>query len=361
MYDSKNLPLSFRKVIKKTLESFLRWFFIFIFISCGLVFGLVKDGNSASGFQWFLLVLMIILLICFFVSFFWQYLYYRLYFYDFVDDGGTIMKGVIARATGHVSYNRLQNIYIDQDLLDRIFGLYDVHYETAGETSGFYSHVDGLNKVNADKLSKFLIDKMGSRSINPGTLIPEVNKNSVPEVNNNISNSTFTGDVLTRENTPMQKKVILTKTLGTSIFLGIFFAIFGVFNIYALLSKIISSISVLWIFLFVFFGIFLFVFTLTALITWFFSCIWYKNFYFKFDDEKGEIRSKVIANKISYLYYNRVQNVMIRQGWLERIFGLFTISIETAGEHSVFGLTLAGLLEADAEKVRKFVLERAKK
>ncbi len=143
MYDSQNLPLSPLKVVKKTIRRWLFWaLFVlpFLYLSISSWYGISMFGVA------FLLLLPIM-----FVIVIYEYYYYKLYYYNFAEDRAEIRKGVISRATGHVHYERLQNIYIDQDFLDRIFRLYDIHYETAGKTSDFYSHVDGLNKINADK------------------------------------------------------------------------------------------------------------------------------------------------------------------------------------------------------------------
>lgn len=86
----------------------------------------------------------------------YQYFYYKTYFYDFSSEGAKISKGIFKRSTGYVTYDKILNIYLDQDPLDKMFGLYDAHFETAATESGSYSHVDGLDKENAEKLIYFL-------------------------------------------------------------------------------------------------------------------------------------------------------------------------------------------------------------
>ncbi|MFA4827478.1 MAG: PH domain-containing protein, partial [Candidatus Shapirobacteria bacterium] len=90
-----------------------------------------------------------------------------------------------------------------------------------------------------------------------------------------------------------------------------------------------------------------------------YQIIWYKNFYFHFGKDKGEIRTKVIAQSTSYVYYDRMQNINISQGVLDRLFGLYRISIETAGEKSGSSLVLYGYRGNDAQEIRNFLLEKA--
>ena len=57
-------------------------------------------------------------------------------------------------------YSKIQNVYVDRDLLDVVFGLYDVHLATADSASNLYAHVDGLNEENAIKLRDMLLKKI---------------------------------------------------------------------------------------------------------------------------------------------------------------------------------------------------------
>lgn len=338
MYNSQNLPLSPKKIIKKTIALFFRWFWIWIwFIFFGLSFTASRErlysGQSAksiifntfsAGLSSLIFPLLLILI--------YEYFYYKFYFYEFIEEKATIRKGVISQATGLIRYERLQNIYVDQDFLDRIFGLYDVHYETAGEKSGFYSHVDGLNKENADKLVVFLEEKtkqpMPTSKVSAEVVKPVM---SQQEVNG--------GEISIREY-PLSEAVIVSMTIGL-IF------IFSLLTFW--IPLILKSIV-----------IFLFGFPVILIISFIYSWVWYKNFYFNFSQDKGEIRSKVIGQSTSYLYYDRIQNINVSQSLFDRLFGICTIAIETAGERAGMRLVINGLPKESAEKVKDFLLNKAK-
>lgn len=372
IYDSKNLPLSPLKPVKKTIANFLTgrglsilitliFVAFFTFNSYSEVTN-IRSQTTYSSFNnsfysptyhptpfyetilqfavWIILSLIIIIV----VDAIYQYFYYKLYFYQFDDEQGQIKKGVISRATGYVRYGKLQNVYVDQDFLDRLFGLYDVHYETAGEVSGFYSHVDGLNKANAEKLTDFLNSKAKEGDLpKPKDGPSEIKVNVAPADfanQKNIDRQTISSKI-----TPLSPNVVPDMTLSASFFLFIIFIFSIAFAPYSLAGKL----------------LFIVVSTIVVItLSYLYASVWYKNFYFEFGSEKGEVRTKVIGQKISYIYYNRIQNVMMSQGVIDRIFGLYTVAVETAGGASSRAFRLIGYTKDNAEKIRDFLLAKAK-
>jgi len=81
----------------------------------------------------------------------------KYYFYDLVGKNLIIKKGVFSRNEITLPINRLQDVYVDQDILDRILGLYDVHVSSATIISGNLSHIDGLNKENAQVIKNLIL------------------------------------------------------------------------------------------------------------------------------------------------------------------------------------------------------------
>ena len=52
---------------------------------------------------------------------------------------------------------------MDQNLLDRFFGLYDVHLSSATASSGMEAKIDGVEKEAADGLRAMLLKKVQER------------------------------------------------------------------------------------------------------------------------------------------------------------------------------------------------------
>ena len=369
MYDSQNLPLSPLKPVKKTIASHsgcivgLPLFIIFT----GIIFGLGSLNNDpdmgsiirefhetySSYIIWLIVGLWLVSLI---YRIIYEYLYYRLYKYNFEEEHAEITKGIIARSTGHIKYERIQNVYVDQDFWDRVFGLFDVHYETAGEKSASYLHVDGLNKTNADKLIEFLNQKSKGRTDSdenaPSTDSPTSiqAEESVPTVSQEDS------PPISRLNCPLSSNWLIGVALYALI-LAIFFGAV-LFHVLPAVAEEATGNHVFIDYQY-FFGIVMFLLLWFAFFIYFY--IWFKLYNFEFNAEKGKIESGIVARSISFLYYDRIQNITLKQGILDRIFKIYDLMIETAGETSGTKFVIPALPKEGADKLQNFLLEKSKK
>lgn len=352
MYNRQNLPLSPRKIIKKSISNRGVIFYLPLisFFTAWFIIGTNRgwDESDISFSSIFLTALSIYLLFVILVIIY-EYFYYKLYYYDFREGDAEVRKGVIARSTGYIRYERLQNIYIDQDILDRLLGLYDVHYETAGEKSGIYSHVDGLVKENADKLAVFLKEK--AKTFPPHIpSLSAVYPNTASAADPSLSPSQENGHKLSSTEYPISSKVIIAKgtTLSTA-----FLAVLGFIMLVGVSEEAGDLLAIT-------FRIFAFLYLLLTIGAFIYSYIWYKNFFFSFGRDKGVVRTKVIAQSMSYLFYDRIQDVQVHQGIISRLLGIYDLRVETAGTVSSSRFTLPGFTRERAEDIRNFLLEKAK-
>ena len=173
----EQFPLSTKKVLKKTVTGTLVWVILLLIIygvsaiflislaeSIGNYFGIVTFGILGTLF------LIVVL------TYLYQLWYYNVYFYDLTDDYIVIKKGPITPHEITIPYERIQDVYVDQDILDRIFGLYDVHLSSATISSGMAAHIDGVEKPAADGLRAVLLETISKRiSRNRGQSIPQNN------------------------------------------------------------------------------------------------------------------------------------------------------------------------------------------
>ncbi len=67
------------------------------------------------------------------------------------------------------------------------------------------------------------------------------------------------------------------------------------------------------------------------------------------------LRSGVINHRVESLPFSRVQHVNINRGPIERALGLATLEVSSAGPN----ITIPGLTEADAARIKALVTERA--
>lgn len=144
----ETIPLRLRKIGKKSIGSL---------ILSMLLAGLCSLFVFGPGIAIIWMCLTII-----FVSpiLLYQYVYYRRYFYDSDEARLTIRKGVLAQTEATLPYSRITDVYVDQDLLDVLFGLYDVHISTPTEQSGRFAHIDGVNRRGATELKKLILEKI---------------------------------------------------------------------------------------------------------------------------------------------------------------------------------------------------------
>ena len=173
----EQFPLSYKKIIKKTMASTIAITILLLVIWGFSAFMLGSIGQEAIGwlgtatFGIFVFLFVVILL-----TYLYQRWYFAVYFYDLTPDFIQIKKGPITPREITLPYERIQDVYADQDLLDRIFGLYDVHLSSATISSGIEAHIDGVEKQAAEGLRNILLQTVQQRiSKNRNTNAPTNN------------------------------------------------------------------------------------------------------------------------------------------------------------------------------------------
>ena len=108
---------------------------------------------------------------------------------------------------------------------------------------------------------------------------------------------------------------------------------------------------------------------LVAVLSYGWSILVHKNYMYSLESVEFKKELGVINKKYVSIPYSRIQNVDINRGWLERMFGLSTLKIQTAGasaHHVSFGMsaagaegTLPGLSHEVAEQLRGELIQRS--
>ncbi len=168
----EKFPLSQKKIYKKTVAGTLGWFFLLLVI---YIFGFfLRISNDSIDYNSIVFVGMILFLIIVTLTFLYQKWYFAVYFYDLTHDYIIIRKNPITPREITIPYERVQDVYMDQDLMDRFFGLYDVHISSATLSSGMEAHIDGVEKEAADGLRALLLQKVHERISKKGPVPPDV-------------------------------------------------------------------------------------------------------------------------------------------------------------------------------------------
>jgi membrane protein YdbS with pleckstrin-like domain len=140
-----NFPLEAIKPLKKSIsETF--WLFVILGVAVTVLYPLLPTYQS------YLLFALAVPAILFPIKYVYEYFYYRSYSYGDNQEMLVLRKGVFTKREVTVPYKKMQNIFVNQDIFDKLFGLYDVHVSTVGLISQMQLHIDGVSKKNADSL-----------------------------------------------------------------------------------------------------------------------------------------------------------------------------------------------------------------
>src|SRR3989338_8443619 len=144
------IPLDANKPRKRFLNSMLMWLILFVPLGIG--------GLLLSAFApFFFFVPGIIFILVIIWQWWYENQYYKTYFYDIQQEFLNIKKGVITPREAIFPYEKLKDVYVDQDILDRIFNLWDVHVSTATAYSGMEAHIDGVSEENGKMLKDLIL------------------------------------------------------------------------------------------------------------------------------------------------------------------------------------------------------------
>src|SRR3989338_1887689 len=155
-------PLSKKKILKKTLVHTIVWIVTITIISSTVIFFLMKASDGQYVVSTFLLSLFLIIVVVL-PTYLYQVWYFNVYFYDLTPDFIVIKKGPITPREITIPYERIQDVYVDQDIFDRILGIYDVHLSSATISSGMEAHIDGVERPAADGLRAMLLQTVSER------------------------------------------------------------------------------------------------------------------------------------------------------------------------------------------------------
>ncbi len=165
----KVIPLERRKVLKKSFAPLAMR--LLVAVPAFLILFWVMDAASQSLTQTAAMQRAqshILLAVLFLLSSWvlwplaYEILYYLNYFYDIDDRNLIIRKGVIVKREAILPFSKITDVYVDQDGLDVMFAIYDVHISTPTAVSGEFAHIDGVGRKNAMILRDMILERINS-------------------------------------------------------------------------------------------------------------------------------------------------------------------------------------------------------
>ncbi len=256
--------------------------------------------------------------------------YIKTYYYDGSDTFVTIKKGVFAPTEIHVQYLKIQDVYVDQDVLDRIMGLYDVHLSSATATSGMEAHIDGVDKHAAEGLKSFLLGKIQLSDMS--NKIPVPNTQSQVATKNDVRFNSF--EEISNITYPLHPLWLITEIISAAItavwfLIGLAFVVIFVSFGFGILKEGIPidilNKSFLWRFIpLIYIAIFIYEIV--------YVLIWKSNYKFKFFPDYIYIHEAVLSRQEKQIPYRAVQDVTVTQDLIYRLFGLANVVIRNAAD-----------------------------
>lgn len=270
--------------------------------------------------------------------------YIQRYYYDCGDAIITIQKRVFTPTEIHVQYQKIQDVYVDQDLLDRILGIYDVHIASATFSSGIEAHIDGVDKSVADNIKNFLLAKIQNKETahhktQASTQVKEEGSTngSAPAVSSHHPSTashppSHGSENISSKTYPISDKWLTVATIN-SAFMALYFALIFGFVFGGAFVRNSSRYSryesfdfggIIWTFIIIF---------VVVLIGGYVrNVIWKKNFYFELTPDFVLRRTSVLSTHETHLPYKSIQDVILKQGIIEKMFGLGTVVIQNAAQ-----------------------------
>jgi membrane protein YdbS with pleckstrin-like domain len=345
-------PLSPKKFWKKEISTMIPYGILFVVLLCGISIALIAArGSEIFPLLGIISACAIILWGILMFLYAWYFkAYIRTYYYDGAENFITIRKKFFTPQEIHVLYQKIQDVYVDQDLLDRIMGLYDVHIASATVSSSIEAHIDGVDAATAEGLKNFFLDKVqhGSSGGQRSSAVPAASTSAesfapVPEV----STPTFTGNI-SNVTYPFQNAWLIRRIIGiivVSIFIGFW------------LSSFFSDYT---------HGISLLVFVLGTIVAFIanviYILVWRKNYRFEFLPEFVLLRTGVFSLSEKHVPYASIQDVIVSQTLLDRIFGLSNVTIQNAARNisrkrNTTDIVIPGQTPASAQALAESVKE----
>ena len=319
-------PLSRKKFTKKMIGALPKAFILMLVLSVPLMLilflfklpGITESGDVMSDFAVAAVGGVIIFLVLFglYLLIYGAYVgaYIRRYYYDASEQFLTIQKRVFSPTEIHVPYQKIQDVYVDQDILDRMMGLYDVHIASATVTSGIEAHIDGVDADVAEKLKNLLLGKIqyGSAAsvvalANTAAPVPEPPASGVFTSHNYPISGTWLVGAIARN--------FLTTAFAV-LLIAFAFSNKGAILVYGWL----------WV------GLYVVIFIANTIRV----ILWRTTYSFEFQPQFILVRQGVLRREEKHVPYRSVQNVLNKQGVIDRLFGLSTVVIENAAQGMVY-------------------------
>jgi len=335
-----------------------------IIISVGAAIAATTEDAGTSMVTWIgVIVIGGLVFLNMGINFWYQWAYIQRYYYSADADFLTIKKGVIMPAEIHVQYRKIQDVYVDQDLTDRIFGIYDVHVASATATSAMEAHIDGVEKEAAEGLKNYLLNAMrnSQMGLTPdgssqpgGAPVAAAPGRSAPDqatlsALHNVNRMTY----------PLTKEWYCGEIISTLIGIAVsiplwYFAVIWVSSEDKGSGSLITPEFQSYIMLAYLAFMALYIFTRFVKLG-----LWVSHYRYAFEPDYISMKTGIIALSEKHIPYTSVQNITVQQGLIDRILGIADVSIENAASVQIGTSKSGPIMGADTIQIEGLFLSEA--
>lgn len=290
---------------------------------------------------------------------------YRNLFYTITDDEFSLYSGIINKKCVHVPYYRIQSVDQQASLLQRIFGICTVAVDTAGGSSNKAVTVPYLTKERAESLRAELFARkaIGSRpelaGLDISDLLSQMEGTSSPSCDGGGENvldcgarfwdkvgGVFAGQHVDTGRIAYEYGLSNKELLLAGLSNGVAFPVVvsGLLFLVGQVAQMLFGVSITRLFLsdastvltlrsvsvsfFAFIaGCVFFSLLLAWLISLMGDCIGYGGFRGRRRDSRVEVERGLLQHTFQGVDVDRVQAVVIKQGFLRRLFGYCELSL----------------------------------
>jgi len=258
----------------------------------------------------------------------WQVAYYRRYEYELTEDTFDIDSGVLSRRAREIPYDRVQNVSIERNVIQRALGLAELRIETAGGT-GSEAHLRFVGREEARRLQ----DELSERKRRHGETGAPREADATPDVaaGDATVEETHTGDVRDRgellfEITPRELGVLGFVSLDTRLLPLLFFGLTPFIDTIAEYVAGSASTAVLVVPLLV-----AVVYVAMALVSAAYAVTNYYGFRLVRAGDELRYERGLLQRFSGTIPLSKVQALTVSENVLARLVGYASLSIETAG------------------------------
>lgn len=334
-------PLSRRKLIKQLLE---RALLLIILGIIGAIILLINSDKYPEQIGTVLIGWAVVIGMLFLLYSSYTRAYIREYSYVLQEGVLVIRKGVFFSREVQVMPADLLQISVNQGALDRLFGLYDIHFGQIQDPWGMPKHIDGLDAETAESLTTFLTRLVGDQSTTP---------QSIGEPAREQLTATDVVEISERSH-PISGLWLLAQALRLFVSLGLLGVVWLTQYKQKLAAGAVFSFGE-------YFAIWIAVYVGAVLYRYW----WRKTYRYSVTQDGIAVAQGNVFKRRKTLRYAAISHVSIAQGWIDRLLGIAQVSVHVAGEGTPITrgakrvlLGIPGQPMRNAEEIKTYIESR---